>query len=439
MLPTPPLPPPPPPPPPVGSSSLQTDIPKLKKLNWKSILPFKIPKNSVWLKCDVMQPLPDDICTKLTEKFSSKPPKKIVSTSKTNICLRVIDLKNAQNILIGLRTGLKHASHDEVKKYILRCDTTKLNVDFINGLIRSLPQPHQIQLLELKSSGVQLIDVEDFLANLCDISRLLPRLLFMKFKIGFDEMVQKLKSDFKTSIAACEEVTTCQKFDKILHLILLIGNFMNAGSNLGQATAFELSILANLNDVKSADNQRTLLQSIAEFIEEKWPELVDFGDRMVHVQEAAHVNSDDVENTVKEIDQMLTFMKTELKSASEFQTSSEDKFVDEMSNFASKCEDKLQELTKMQKHMQNSCTQVAHFFAFDMKKYRIAECFQDIAKFEKYFTGRSKKKTGPKEELSTGCKITKKRKIEIDRRDFKIKLDRLSSEGLYFYFYRSFP
>lgn len=430
----------PPPPPPLPLPLRVNDSKmSMKKLNWKIISPYQLSKNSVWVKCDHNKPLPDDIFDRLAENFASKTAKKIISTTKSNISVQVIGMRNAQNILILLRSRFKHLSHEEIKKYILHCDTTMLSLDFINALIKSLPQPHQIQLCKLKSDGVQLIDVEEFLASLCDINRLLPRLQCMKFKVGFDDMVQKLESNIIATTAGCKEVIECEKLHKILHLILSIGNFMNAGSYIGRAAAFELPVLSNLNDIKSKDNQRTLLHSIIEILEENQPDLLNFGEGLVHMHEAVHVNMDEVNNAIKEIDEMLKFIKTELESVSETHQASDDTFCHIMTYFMSKCNDKFQELMKMKENMQNCCTEVAEFFAFDIKKYQINECFKDIVTFKDLFAQKSNEIAKSREsekvtakrlyQKSTGRKEIKESTVVC--RDFDIRLKRLSAKGLY--------
>lgn len=76
-----------------------------------------------------------------------------------------------------------------------------------------------------------------------EIKRLLPRLKSLSFHQHYPEMVQDIKPAIVAGTAACEEVKTGQKFNKILELILLLGNYMNSGSRNGQAYGFEISFL----------------------------------------------------------------------------------------------------------------------------------------------------------------------------------------------------
>lgn len=374
--------------------------------------------------------------------------------------------KNAQNVLILLRTRFKRTSHEKIKQSILRCDTNMLDADFIDELIKSLPKLDYIQQLrKLKSDGVKLIDVEEFLASLCDIDRLLPRLRCMKIKGGFDDMSRKVEFDIKAVMVACKEVVTCQKFHKILRFILSIGNFMNAGSNIGHAAAFELPSLANLNDVKSTDNRQTLVHFLVETIEENSPDLLNFGDELIHVHEATHVNTNDVDKSINEIVESLEFIKTEIESANEFHPASDDTFIHEMSSFTSKCHAKLQELVKMKEYMDIRCIEVADFFSFEITKYPIAECFKDIETFKGLFAQKSMEIAKRRESVKMkrlfvqrSMEITKRRESEKMKvrapishqkmkgrapiphqrsgncRDCIVKIHRLSRKGLCLYF-----
>jgi len=53
--------------------------------------------------------------------------------------------------------------------------------------------------------------------------------------------------DIVTATAALEEVKQSTKFAKILELILLIGNYMNAGSRNEQTLAFEFSFITKVS------------------------------------------------------------------------------------------------------------------------------------------------------------------------------------------------
>lgn len=159
------------------------------KVNWNKITSQELTKNCFWTQQQQNYLPSEDLLAGLAENFSVKPTKisKKGSFVKHSTSLRVIDAHTAQNLLILLKVQHKSSTHEQVKQYILRCDSSMLNEDFIDQLLKCLPQPHQIkQLKKIKHDGVELSDPEKFLANICDIERLIPRLRCIKFKIFFN-------------------------------------------------------------------------------------------------------------------------------------------------------------------------------------------------------------------------------------------------------------
>lgn len=324
----------------------------MKMLNWDAVMPKELSKDCVWSKFQKDELPAENVFAKLAENFCSKPNKQINYGTKPHATLRVIDGKTAQALLILLRVKFKDLSHEEGKQYILRCDSTMLNVDIIDGLIKCIPQPHQIKQIEkLKDDRVKLVDAEEFLAGLCEIKRLVPRLKCIKFKLSFNDIVENLEPNIKVGIIACKELIKCEKLTKILNLILSLGNFMN--SNKVRAIGFELPILTKLNDIKDTDNKRTLMDFIVETIESQYPEILNFVDDLIHLNKAARLNIENIKETIQEIKESTERLEEELEPANVSQLVADDKFGEIMEPFSSHCCYQLKVLTKMMKDMQD--------------------------------------------------------------------------------------
>ncbi|KPJ00072.1 Protein diaphanous, partial [Papilio xuthus] len=212
-----------------------------------------------------------DILTGLAQKFSSKPVAKKnedavdkVHTLKKVKDLKVLDSKAAQNLSILLSGSLKHMSYDHIRTCVLRCDTTVLTADVLDLLIQHIPPADQLKKLsELKCKSEELTEAEQFAATVADVKRLVPRLRSLAFREHYSELISEVKPDIVSGTAACEEVKSSGKFAKILELLLLLGNYMNTGSNNAGAYGFEISFLtkkmyqsgtlhkSNLLDLKS--------------------------------------------------------------------------------------------------------------------------------------------------------------------------------------------
>lgn len=199
----------------------------------------------------------ESLIENLMNKFSTKPPPKQtngdsngdslgpsgVGKKKTKE-LRVLDPKAAQNLSILLGGALKHISYEELRKCILRCDTTVLTENLLQSLIQYIPAPDQLKKLEeFEKDYDNLAEAEQFAISISGIKRLVPRLKSLMFMLRYPELVQDCKPDIVSATAACDEVKKSKKFAKILELILLIGNIMNTGSRNAQSLGFDISYL----------------------------------------------------------------------------------------------------------------------------------------------------------------------------------------------------
>jgi hypothetical protein len=79
-------------------------------------------------------------------------------------------------------------------------------------------------------------------------------------------MVRRSRQDLMALIAASNAVRSCKHLHQLLQLVLLIGNYLNAGSSNAGSFGFKLSFLTQLRSTKSVDNQSTLLHYLAEVL-----------------------------------------------------------------------------------------------------------------------------------------------------------------------------
>lgn len=86
-----------------------------------------------------------------------------------------------------------------------------------------------------------------FLSQMSSMKRLRPRLSHILFRLQFEEHVNNLRPDILAVNAACEEVRKSRAFGRLLELVLLLGNYMNAGSRNAQSYGFDLSSLCKVN------------------------------------------------------------------------------------------------------------------------------------------------------------------------------------------------
>ncbi|KAK9508062.1 hypothetical protein O3M35_007806 [Rhynocoris fuscipes] len=364
----------------------------IKRANWKTILPQKLSEKSFWVKVQEENLASPDILEGLAAKFSSKPASKKTedvvektATLKKIKSLRVLDSKAAQNLSILLGGSLKHLTYADVKKCILNCDDSVLTDNILESLITYLPPPDQLKrLTELKVDYKELTEAEQFAYTLAEIKRLLPRLRSMKFKQNHPEMVQDIKPDIVACTSACEEVKKSKKLAKILELILLMGNYMNSGSRNGQAFAFEINFLPKLSATKDLENKTTLMHYLVDTIEKKFPELLTFGDELMHVDRAARVSVDQIQKALRTMEHNIKNLETDLAN-NKIPQDEEDKFSEVMGEFAKQVKKESAVLKNMFQNMEKLYSDLADYYAFDKQKYTLEEFFTDLKSFMENF------------------------------------------------------
>ncbi|KAG1655371.1 Protein diaphanous 3 [Nymphon striatum] len=367
----------------------------LKRANWKQINPQKLSEDAFWVKINEENFINEDIFNSLTQNFSTKPTKAVTEDKnaepksiKKKKELKVLDGKTAQNLMILV--GSVKMNGEEMKQAILQVDDPRLNDAILQQLIRYFPEPDQLKSLEkYKDIVLELDEAEQFALMVGNIKRLVPRLKSMAFRLKFPEMVQDIKPDIVAATAGCEEVRSSKKFAKTLELILMLGNYMNAGSRNAQSVGFEISYLPKLAGTKARDNQTNLMHFLAQVVEDRFPELINFSEELLHVERAARVSPDQVQKNLYQIKKSIEQLELDLKNSQKGQIEG-DKFEEIMRDFIKDTREKYNLLESMSKKMTKSYEELANYFALDFKKYTLDEFFTDIKTFQNNFVAAHK-------------------------------------------------
>ncbi|TNN59937.1 Protein diaphanous 3 [Liparis tanakae] len=212
--------------------------------------------------------------------------------------LKVLDPKIAQNLSIFL--GSFRMPYQEIRRMIVEVDEEQLTEPMVQNLVNHLPEQEQLNALaKYKNEYANLSEPEQFGIVMSSVKRLRPRLSHILFRLQFEEQVNNLRPDILAVDAACNEVRKSRSFGRLLELVLLLGNYMNAGSRNAQSYGFDLSSLCKLKDTKSADQKTTLLHFLAEVCEEEFPDVIKFVGDLEHVDRSSRVNREPREPSSK--------------------------------------------------------------------------------------------------------------------------------------------
>ncbi|NXC87657.1 DIAP3 protein, partial [Cercotrichas coryphoeus] len=361
----------------------------MKRLNWSKIRPQEMTESCFWVKAeeekyenaDMLCKLELTFCCQKRVKREEEDFEEKKSIKKRIKELKVLDPKIAQNLSIFL--GSFRVPYEEIKMMILEVDETQLSESMIQNLIKHLPEQEQLNALsKFKNEYNNLSEPEQFGVVMSNVKRLRPRLSAILFKLQFEEQVNSIKPDIMAVSAACEEIKKSKSFSKLLELVLLMGNYMNAGSRNAQTFGYNLSSLCKLKDTKSADQKTTLLHFLVEVCEESYQDVLNFVEDFQHLDKASKVSAENLEKSLKHMERQLQQLEKDLKTFPAPEDK-HDKFVAKI--FLVHAKEDFQKVSRMHENMEKLYHNVMGYYAIDLKKVSVEEFLTDLNNFRMMF------------------------------------------------------
>lgn len=374
------------------------DVP-MKKANWEKIKPDMLDKNSVWVNINEDELDCADLLANLSTQFSTKPMKVQAADAQSDAVsttdslasllvrkpkkLRFLDDKIAKHLSI-LLASLK-IPFDELRRRIICVDESLLCPNMLEQLIKALPDAQTItKITGLIDEYDTLAEPEQFVCKIGNIQKLLPRLTSILFKLKFEEKKNEIKPEIVDVDEALREIRTSPHFKRVLELVLLVGNYMNAGSRNAQSIGFEIQFLTKLEATKDATNTRTLLNFIVDALEQKFPDSIKgIIDDLSHVERACRVSEDVLKSNLTEMKKSVSNIETDLRTYKS--QGPADAYLDVMQSFLGIAKEQVAQLQVMYDRMQEKFLDVAKYLAFDPHKYHMENLFADIKDFRAAF------------------------------------------------------
>uniref|UniRef100_A0A8C0B9N7 Diaphanous related formin 3 n=1 Tax=Buteo japonicus TaxID=224669 RepID=A0A8C0B9N7_9AVES len=409
----------------------------MKRLNWSKIRPQEMTESCFWVKAeedkyenaDMLCKLELTFCCQKRVKKEEEDFEEKKTIKKRIKELKVLDPKIAQNLSIFL--GSFRVPYEEIKMMILEVDETHLSESMIQNLIKHLPEQEQLNALsKFKSEYNNLSEPEQFGVVMSNVKRLRPRLSAILFKLQFEEQVNNIKPDIMAVSAACEEIKKSKSFSKLLELVLLMGNYMNAGSRNAQTFGYNLSSLCKLKDTKSADQKTTLLHFLVEVCEESYQDVLNFVEDFQHLDKASKVSAENLEKSLKHMESQLQQLEKDLQTFP-VPEDKHDKFVAKI--FLIHAKEDFQKLSRMHENMEKIYQNVMGYYAIDLKKVSVEEFLTDLNNFRTMFMQAVKENMRRREaeEKQRRAKIAKEKaeKEKQERQQKKKRLLEMKTEG----------
>uniref|UniRef100_A0A671XV40 Diaphanous-related formin 3 n=1 Tax=Sparus aurata TaxID=8175 RepID=A0A671XV40_SPAAU len=397
----------------------------MKRLNWSKIRPQEMSEGCFWVLADEDQFAKPELLSRVALTFCSQRTEDKKSIKKRIKELKVLDPKIAQNLSIFL--GSFRMPYQEIRRMILEVDEEQLTEPMIQNLVKHLPEQEQLNALaKYKNEYTSLSEPEQFGVVMSSVKRLRPRLSHILFRLQFEEQVNNLRPDILAVNAACDEVRKSRSFGRLLELVLLLGNYMNAGSRNAQSYGFDLSSLCKLKDTKSADQKTTLLHFLAQVCEEEYPNVIKFVEELEHVDRASRVSAENLEKSLRQMERQLLQLERDLETFSSPDDQNDMFFTKMAISFTQVAREQYGKLVIMHSNMETLYQNVLEYFAVDPKKTSVEELFTDLCNFRSMFTQALKEnlKRRETEEKQRRARVAKE-KAEREKQERQQKKRRL--------------
>ncbi|XP_031162100.1 protein diaphanous homolog 3 isoform X6 [Sander lucioperca] len=404
----------------------------MKRLNWSKIRPQEMSDGCFWVRADENQYAKPELlcrvaltfCSQRTAKKEEEDLEDKKSIKKRIKELKVLDPKIAQNLSIFL--GSFRMPYQEIRRMIVEVDEEQLTEPMIQNLVKHLPEQEQLSALaKYKNEYANLSEPEQFGVVMSSVKRLRPRLSHILFRLQFEEQVNNLRPDILAVNAACDEVRKSRSFGRLLELVLLLGNYMNAGSRNAQSYGFDLSSLCKLKDTKSADQKTTLLHFLVQVCEEEYPDVIKFVEDLEHVDRSSRVSAENLEKSLRQMEMQLLQLERDLETFSS-PDDPNDMFLTKMASFSKVAREQYGKLVIMHSNMDTLYQNMLEYFAIDPKKTSVEELFTDLSNFRAMFTQALKENLKQREsEEKQRRALAAKEKAEREKQERQQKKRRL--------------
>jgi len=153
---------------------------------------------------------------------------------------------------------------DRVIRAVQRLDLSLLDKDQVAALHKQMPSEEELKALQSAGCRVEeLARPEAFLATLsAAVPAVSSRIDCWAFSLTFAEVAADLRAPFGFIERAISSVRNSKALPQLCALVLHAGNYINGGTNRGQADGFDFAVLGRLAMIKDASGSGTLLSFV---------------------------------------------------------------------------------------------------------------------------------------------------------------------------------
>ena len=177
--------------------------------------------------------------------------------------ITLLEAKRAQNIgVVIARVPVELVTE---KLTDLKTDDGALSVEIFERLRTVLPTDEEVAYFnQYKGDVVKLRDIEKRIFSLFRLPRLSARIKFCLITLQLPIVFGEVGHEISTLRKCVSEIRTSHKLKKLLHVVLMLGNYVNHGASGTGARGFSIESLCKLAEFKSqTDSGITTLHFLA--------------------------------------------------------------------------------------------------------------------------------------------------------------------------------
>ncbi|KAI3505733.1 hypothetical protein L1887_27933 [Cichorium endivia] len=216
---------------------------------------------------------------------------------------------------------------DDIIAAILALDSSAMTVDQVYDLNEFCPTNEEMEKLTSYTKVKKMLgECEKFFLECAMIPRIDSKLQVFAFTITFSRRINNFRDTLNIIKYATKEITESTKLAKVMQIILKLRNKLNAGINQGSARGFKLDTLERLGYTWATDKQITLLHFLCKVVAEQTPELFDFYEDLIHLQDAYW----DMSGIIKGVEKVQHECNASANDGLEFAQSQKDQYADSL-------------------------------------------------------------------------------------------------------------
>ena len=184
----------------------------------------------------------------------------------------MLDPKRAFNMVVGLRQFEKLGIDDiKIRNYLLKLDDTHLSGEMLESLGKFVPTNEElVELRNFKGNKDKLARGDKFVLVMINLVDIKMRIDLWRFKMNFRSNLYEVESRINQIRTTLDALKSSPAIAGFLKICLIVGNFMNEGTNRGDAKGIKLESVDRFASMKTVDNKQTMLMFIMDHIAKEY-------------------------------------------------------------------------------------------------------------------------------------------------------------------------